>query len=320
MQVKCPKCAAVLKLAAAPASGKVKCPKCAAIVSVGAGKPAAPRQTARPSAPSPTPAVPPTGSGEVDFSSLPGTGQIPVRTYQQLGELSVHIPEPEDKPVDEGDDEGTPSSSGKPTKGGSRGGKPDSKKIMVAVGVLVTLLMLFSVGGYFAFTSLASGGGVASEVARKPPSGFSLYRVEGVSIFLPHGQEMELLPSELKFKAVQTDSLTIFLMGSTGASYKPMDGKKLKQKLSRLLNAGFLGGTQKERNGYPCTSGMLDQAVGIGRMKVEIFQDEGRIIVLGISMPGGNVVVGQSAEPEKQKVFYDSFKIGPKPAGGFFGN
>ena len=109
MQVKCPKCATVLKLASPPPSGKVKCPKCAAVLNVGAGRPPATRQPATrqpatPAAPSPAsipqaavnqPTAPtraPATDGEIDFANLPGSAEIPVRAYQQLGDLTAHIP------------------------------------------------------------------------------------------------------------------------------------------------------------------------------------------------------------------------------------
>ena len=190
------------------------------------------------------------------------------------------------------------------------------------LGVLASVLLVLSIGGYFAFAAMSGGGASsAAEPPRKAPPGFEMYSIHGVSIFLPVGEELEMPPSELQYKAVMTETQTVYLMGSTGATYKPMDDKKLKQRLSRMINGGFLGGSKRERNGYPCDRGIIDQATGLGgRLQVEIFQDEGRVIVIGISMPGGNVVVGQATEPEKEKTFYDSFKIGPKPTGGFFGN
>jgi hypothetical protein len=56
-------------------------------------------------------------------------------------------------------------------------------------------------------------------------------------------------------------------------------------------------------------------------MDIEIYQNEGRFIVMGFSKHspnGDSFVAGQSAEPEKQSVFFDAFKIGPKPTNGFW--
>ena len=105
-----------------------------------------------------------------------------------------------------------------------------------------------------------------------------------------------------------------FFIGVTPSNYKELEFEKLSQRLDHLLAAGVIGGAPCERAGRKGFQARSDQSIFLPDMDLEIYQDDGRIIVIGVSSPssgGGNVIVGQVAEPELQKVFYDSLEIGP---------
>jgi hypothetical protein len=146
--------------------------------------------------------------------------------------------------------------------------------------------------------------------------------VEGVSVHMPDGEKLTELPPGLTCEAVLTPAGTVFLLAATSRGGTVLDDQKLKDKAIRLLSAGIIGGNPCERNGYKGNKFVLDQSLLLPDMDIEIYQIDGRFIVIGVARQslgsGDSFVVGQSAEPEKQTVFFDAFKIGPKPSGGFW--
>lgn len=209
--------------------------------------------------------------------------------------------------------------------------KLDSRAILTAVGALVALIGTFAVGGFFvhrAFTvppTLTAKG----DPERGVPEGYELYEVQGVSIFMPRGLAIDPARGEMEYQAVMTPLGTVFMMGVVDIGNEVLSGNALKQKMERVTGGDYQPVKSNERNGYSCEEGVVSKSTRFAPregmraplLNVEVFQDDGRLIVIGVAQDqdrSGNIIVGQSAEPEIEKVFYDSLKIGPKPAGGFF--
>ncbi|MCA9136775.1 MAG: hypothetical protein KDB00_08450 [Planctomycetales bacterium] len=208
--------------------------------------------------------------------------------------------------------------------------KMDKRAVMTAVGAVVALVSTFSIGGFFihrAFT-VAPTLTAKGDPARGVPEGFSLYETHGVSIFLPRGLTIDPAAGEMEYKAIATPLGTVFMMGVADVGDQKLTGDALSNMLERLTKGKYQRADTSERNGYPCDRGAITKSIRFAprentsapMLNVEVFQDDGRLIVVGVAQEissSENYIVGQSAEPELEKVFFDSFKIGPKPDVGF---
>lgn len=210
--------------------------------------------------------------------------------------------------------------------------KVDSRAVVALVGAVVALVSTFSIGGFFihrAFT-VAPTLTAKGDAARGIPEGFSLYETNGVSVFLPRGLALDPAAGEMEYKAIATPLGTVFMMGVADVGDQKLSGDALDSMMERLTKGNYQRIQAAERNGYAGEEATLSRSVRFAPgestraplMNVEVFQDDGRLIVIGVAQEQSsseNVIVGQSAEPELERVFYDSLKIGPKPAaGGFF--
>ena len=338
MQVKCPKCATVLKVADPTGPVKIKCPKCATVLQIGGAakpdaaqqpakaplpKPATPKPAARPAArqaPPAKPAQPATApsmatDGGFDFLDLPGpAAEEPVRQFTQVNAPTRHL-QPASKPAPVDDDDGD-GNDGPPKRQTPKVNVSGMSKgtIAVLVGGVGILLLLIVVG----VVVLASGAGKTAAPARKAPDGFEYKSINGVSAFMPEGTEMKDFPGQMDLIGVRTGSTTVYVLGSSATNNLEMNIEKLKSRLHRLLAAGIIGGAPHERNGNKGFKFRLDQGAKIPNMEIEVFQNEGRIIVMGVSnasSSGGNYVVGQESDPELRNVFLESLEIGPPSSG-----
>ncbi len=304
MKVQCSNCSTNLMLRQAPASGKIKCPKCASIVNVGSA--AALPTAASTSAP-----------GEFDFGSLslPPANEPTVRPFQSTILVAA-------RPITK--------SPAAPAAVAETASKPSDKK-MAAVSVGVLAAIVSGIISFYVVRGLVGGSGRSdSSVAEADanadrgdaPDGYKQVDVEGVTAYMPDGEELLELPQALTCKGVLTPAGTVFFLASTAGNNTVVEGEKLQQKATRLLGGGIIGGSPCERNGYTGNKFVLDQCLRLPDMNIEVYQIEGRFIVIGVSKEslgeGGSFVVGQSSEPEKQTVFFDSLTIGPKPSKGFW--
>ena len=396
MQVKCPKCSTLLKLASPPASGKVKCPKCSAILKVGGAAAAGAAPATTPKQPSAAPqsasqpvpeqqspfgglpaagplasdplaadplaagpqaagAIPTSGSmpgvpqapapdafpastgapagGEFDFGNLPSVAPMAAPGFQQPPGFSAAAAAP--APTASGvaaTPQAAPAAKGKRTKAG---GEDSSGKAVVIISVAATVVMflLFAVGGFFVVRSLMSGASVGgpkvSSTGREAPDGFQICEINGVTAFLPEGLEIYPANSELKYRAVATPLGTVFAMGVCEIDGK-LEGDALKAKMDRITAGNYqAAGMPAKRNGHQGEVGSITKSkhfapkanTSAPMMNVEIFQDDGRLIMVGVAQDisrSETYVVGESAEPEKEDTFLESLEIGPKPEKGFF--
>ena len=64
---------------------------------------------------------------------------------------------------------------------------------------------------------------------------------------------------------------------------------------------------------------MLDGSLFLPRMKVEIFHEDERFVIVGCAPKSmgadPSVPVNRALEGEEEGIFYGSFKVGPKPSG-----
>ena len=67
--------------------------------------------------------------------------------------------------------------------------------------------------------------------------------------------------------------------------------------------------------------GMLDGSIFLPRMKVEIYFQDERFVILGCAPASmgadPSAAVDRQTEAAEEEIFYSSFKIGPKPSGGW---
>lgn len=339
MQIKCVKCSTQLKLSKMPESGNVKCPNCSAVLKLALKKktpaPAKTRvapaiqspsptsqpipslQPSAPSAPEPDPLA--VGSdtpadGDFDFADIPEIPNQPVQGFQPSDELTAYTPltaQPVTAPAPEN-----------PQGGDGLSGLVSGKAVAAGASIVVGLLLLVSAVVGVSMIWPASVETDSAAVANVPqaPVGFELVEFAGVSVHMPVGSELERYPSSIECKANMTPMGNVFMLASTAGGGKPLEINKLTQKIRRLLGGGVLAGAVCERSGVSGHKGVLDQSIFFPKLHIEMFQDEGRTIVIGVSAGANTDAFGMNAdaEPEKQKVFYDSFKIGPKPAGSFW--
>ncbi|TWU47081.1 hypothetical protein [Rubripirellula reticaptiva] len=337
LTVKCPKCATALKLAQAPASGRVKCPKCAAIVAV--------KPSAGASAPARAPAARPAAAAasvDPDDDNF-DFGRISFPTASTTAAVS-HFPTSGQATLFEGPIPGDPleietDASGSPVDGGGEAGgpigKPGKKKtgglstaavVRLAVG-LIALIVCTGIA-VVVWKSRGSGGPSAAETIAKlqqsSPDGYKAYGFQGAVALMPKGDEFDNLPSVIDCMAVTTDkSRSVFFFGAMNGGSLPLDNEQMRKKAGRQLGGEILGGNDTERNGYKGIKGILDGSIFLPRMMVEVYHIDERFCILG-SAPASfgadpSAEVDRALEAEEQKVFYDSFKVGAKPA-GFWAN
>ncbi len=338
IQVRCTQCSAALSLKQSPTSGKVKCPKCAAIISVGTSS-APPIPAAKPSPvtrPPVRPTAQPSFDGEIDFRNIPvASAPLPSGNFPMLGTARVYngpvtldpIPTQRANEDDEDDEDDSPSVGTQPS--------PGKKQTNLVVALAAAAIVLIAVGGFFAWKMSGSAGTAAPDpaaiAAAAAPSGYQAKSLNGCIALMPVGSRYEKM---LKSDAIEAEAVSsgatgsVFLLAVMDAGSEPLTPDQMKKKAARALSGEVLGGTSTERNGYKGIKGILDGSASLPRLQLEIFQFEGRFAVIGnisgseMQAQGGGdaVVVGGSAEEQKEaEVFYNSFKIGPPPS-GFFGN
>ena len=344
MQIKCPKCATLLKLARTPPSGAVKCPKCATLLKIGGSGAGAPkgspkakttRRAPAPAQPASTP-VQPQGTtspalgapGKFDFGALPDASAAPAPAAPFPAQPAAF------------------PAAARPPAAANRGGSDDDDDddddelsglsispglIAAAVGAFVVMSCLISVGGFFVVRAMSGGtakSAANSKPARQAPEGFKVYTKEGVSIFLPEGKKLPRASGEMDYRAIVTPLGTVFMMGVAEVGEVKLQGEALNKKLQRLTLGECFTSFEVKRNGYTGIKGTINKSTRFApeenmrapMMNVEIYQDDGRLIVIGVAQARSdseNVIIGQSFEPELEEVFYKSLEIGPKPEGGF---
>ncbi|MEM9587069.1 MAG: MJ0042-type zinc finger domain-containing protein [Planctomycetota bacterium] len=316
LTIKCPHCAAAMRLKQAPASGKVQCPKCNQVVKVG-------QQRAKAAV---------SGGDDpddgFDFASLnvPGTAAAPLnRSFPVSGGLEVYDgPIPGD-PLEQLEQEQEESSDSAEGEGGSS--KKKSKKLStpaligIAAGVLVVL------GGAVVGGAMLTGPPetqAAPTVRESAPEGYQLASHLGAYTFMPKGiPAADGLNTVMEFTAVESEkSGAFFFFGVMDAGTQEITLEQLKKKVSRQFKSGIVGGAPRKRNGYEGYYANIDGSLFVPDMTIEMYIVKERLCVLGLSSAseGGLPEPGMSgaAEAEETKYFYDKFKVGPKPKGWFF--
>ena len=263
--------------------------------------------------PAPTPTV--AGSsfgGPAGASAIPTA--IPTATASGVGGPASMQSVPTAKPAADETPVTPPPASG---------GVPKSMISAIAMGLLFVVLSL-SVSSVLISRAFA-GSNLAADAAESgstegAPKGFQWFRENGVEVLLPVGYEAKVYPASWDAKAVQVESGVIFFIGVMD-QVKELDKQGRKRKLVRMTGGDYRESGVAKRNGYEGFRCILDQNIFLGRVNAECYHVGGRLIVLGVSSEqagGGNVVVGQKTEGEREKVFFESFKVGPKPKGWFF--
>ena len=296
MQIKCPKCATLLKLKSPPASGKIKCPKCAAILKVGGGASAQPsspssgpkqsgasQSPAKPVSAQPLPAQPlqppaqpvqpadpfaqpasdpfaqPAGGsqpGSFDFANLPSAAPTTMPAYQQASSFPAYSAQPAAQNA-------APSSDGATSTAGVGASRKTGIIVASVIGVIL-LLGIIGVGGYLVAGS-TSGDSSASAVEKKaspkrePPEGFRLYEVQGVSVFMPRGYKIDPAAGELEYFAVATPLGTVFTVGACEAG-DTLSGDALTRKMERITRGEYQTVRSVERNGYKGELGVIKES------------------------------------------------------------
>ncbi len=322
LTVKCPHCTTALKLKQAPPSGKVKCPKCgnAVVIRAPSKQPAA----TKPSGVTAGPSLDPDDEG-FDFGRInapSASGASGVSHFPVAGRLSAYDgPIPGDPLLAEAKEEEQQETSSAPPAPAAK-----KKNPKVLIGALAAL-GLFLVVGVGAFAMMGGGGGggeadvdVVAAAQATAPSGYKAVGIEGCVVLMPKGSEWDSLPSVIESTAIMSDeSGSVYFMGAMNGGKRPLDKDQLRKKAERQLGGEILGGSEKERNGYPCIHGMLDGSIFLPRMMVEVFHVEERFVILGVAPASlgadPSTPVNRQAEEAEQKIFYSSFKVGPKPSG-----
>ncbi len=331
LTVKCPKCGAALKLAQAPASGRIKCPKCSAVVAVNpsASKPAASptgaaksRPPARPSNEDADPDDENFDFGRINFptaSAAAAVSQFPSGSGGSVYDGPIPgDPLEMDAPATSGD-----RGNAKATAGGKKkkGGISTTAMVRTAIG-LITLIVCTIIAVIVWKARGSSGPSQAESIAKlqqTSPEGYKAVGFEGAVVLVPKGQEFDRLPSAINCTAVNTDkSESVYFFGAMNGGSLPLDKDQLRKKAERQLGGEILGGNETERNGYTGIEGVLDGSVFLPRMKVEVYHVDERFCILGCAPKSfgadPSVQVDRGLESEEQKVFYESFKVNAKPA------
>ena len=202
------------------------------------------------------------------------------------------------------------------------------KKKLMLVGVIaggvLTLVGLAAVG---AILIGGGGSGGSSSVAAdapeiKVPDGYKKADVMSVVCLLPDGDPVTKLPPDREFEAVEDfDTGNYFILcveKSFGKEPDKLNITGMKKHAARMVGGEVLGGAEMERNGYKGIKGMLDQSLFVPKMQVEIFDIDGRFIVLGYSteqMRAGGAPNGEAAK--QIDTVLDSLQIN-KYSGGLF--
>lgn len=319
LTVRCAKCGTPLKLQRAPASGQVKCPKCGNIVPVRAaaavgagGRSLDPDDDGFDFAaiqfPSASP-TPPVSHFPLQGNLKPYDGPIPGDPLMLVAEPSnEHSP-------------GTPAPNASPAK------QSISPKALIAiVGSVAALLIAVIVGavmlGGDTSASATSNVDVVAEAQKTAPSGYSAVGIYGCVVLMPEGVELDEVPSAIESRAVMSNaSESVYYLGAMDGGKREIDHQQMRKKASRMLGGDILGGTPMERNGYQGIKGMLDGSLFLPRMQVEIFHIDERFVIIGCAPASmgadPSVKIDRQLEAAEQEIFYDSFKIGPKPGGSW---
>ncbi len=323
LTVKCPHCSTALKLREAPPSGKVKCPKCSNIVPVqaAASKPA-PQQRAPVAA---GPAVDPDDDafdfGRINFPSASGAtavSQFPVTGSRKVYEgpipgdpLAAEADEEDDEEADDGGHVATASPRKK------------KKNPMVLIGALGGLAVVL-IGGIVAVALMGGGGGgeanvdVVAAAQSTAPQGYTAVGLEGCVVLMPKGHELGQLKTAADVKAIKSDaSGAVFYFAAMNGGTRPLDKDQMRKKAERLMGGDVLGSAETERNGYKGIKGVLATSIMLPeKMQVEIYHAEERFVIIGVATADPTLPPA-GAEAAERKIFYASFKIGPKPSGWF---
>jgi hypothetical protein len=313
-----------MKLRQAPPAGKVKCPKCNSVVPVRAAAASSP--AARPVAAGRTLDPDDEGFdfGRINFPSASGT--TAVSHFPVADNVSVYdgpIPgDPLEQSIEE--QEGVPAEAG-PQAAAAPAAK--KKNPMVLVGALAAVGVLLVVG-IVAATQLGGGGGdgggsdidILAAAQSSAPSGYRAVGIEGVVVLMPKGMDWDNLPSLIESMAIESsESGSVYFMGAMDGGNRPLDKDQMRKKAERQLGGEILGGQEMERNGYKGIKGILDGSIFLPRMMVEVFHVEERFVILGCAPRSlgadPSVQVDRQLEQAEQKIFYGSFKVGPKPSG-----
>ena len=348
LTIQCPHCKTGMRLKQAPPSGKVKCPKCANVVNVNpaaakSGNASPARQAPRGQAPRGGQPLDPDDEN-FDFGGInfPSVGAAPaVSHFPVQGQMDVYegpIPgdpletaekeklaaQPKkekkfDALADAAGDEQTPKKSKK--------SKKLDPKVLVGVFAGVAVLMI---GGIVALTQFGGGGSdqpdLKVELQKTAPEGYQAYAFHGAAVLMPKGSVDDDLPTAIDSVGVLTDkSQSYFFFGAMDGGTSELTVEQMRKKTEKLLGGDFLGPVETTRNGYKGIRGTLATSLYVPeRMQTEAFHHDGRFVVIGwaAGSMGASTEVQMSAdrgaEAEESEVFYKSFKIGPKPSGGFF--
>ncbi len=331
LTVKCPHCSTALKLKQAPASGKVKCPKCNGIVPARAAKPAAARPVAAGASPQ---SLDPDDEG-FDFARINYPSASPVTAVSQFPVAAENM-EVYQGPIPGDPLEALAAENGEAQEQAQVQQAPPPKKLspaavvgaLAGVGVLVIGMVVAGV------MLTGSGGGSGDQedplvkLQASAPTGYQAVGHRGCVTLVPKGQKINT-----KLRTVIADDLTVVESSATGSYFffgamdggtREIDNEQMRKKASRQLGGDFLGGTPSKRNGYEGIKGKLDGSLFVPNMMVEAYHIDGRFIIIGCapasfeSDPTVQFAVNRQLEAEEQKVFYDSFKVGPKPSGWLF--
>ena len=333
LTVKCPHCTTALKLRQAPASGKVKCPKCSKVVSIPAPTSATPAAAAsRPAPVAAGSALDPDDDafdfGRINFpsaSAVTAVSQFPVS-----GNVKVYDgPIPGDPLAAEAQQEEGEAEDDQGGGGPARKNEKKKKNPMVLVAGLtgVGILLLVGIGAAAMFAGGGGGGeakvDVVAAAQKTAPSGYKAVGIEGCVVLMPKGAELEDLPSVSEISAtMSSESQSVYLLGAMNGGKRPLDKDQMRKKAERQLGGEILGGNETERNGYKGIKGMLDGSIFLPRMMVEVFHVEERFVIIGCAPASlgadPSMPVDRQLEAAEQKIFYESFKVGPKPSGWSF--
>lgn len=347
LTVKCPKCAAALRLAKAPTGGRVKCPKCSAVIAVNPQAGAA-TGTAAPSGTRPAPQRRAAGPVDPDDENF-DFGRIAFPTAANVAAVS-HFPSSGGKTVYQGPIPGDPLEmaplppsgplvAGRPAPqaaapqdvAASGGGKAKKQKQKMSTAAMIRMiigLILLVVCSIIAAVvwqqRMNRGPSMAETIAQlqsTAPADYRAVGIQGVIVLMPKGRDYDNLPSAIECLAMETDkSNSVYFLGAMNGGKLALDTDQMKKKAGRQLGGEILGGQPVKRNGYEGIKGILDGSIFVPRMMVEIYHVDERFVILGCaprSMSVDPSGANSGLEAEEQKVFYDSFKIGPKPSGFF---
>lgn len=342
LTVKCPKCAAGLRLAQAPAGGRVKCPKCATVIAVnpqsGAAsgtRPAPPQRSAGPVDPDDDNfdfgrIAFPTAANVAAVSHFPSAGGKSVYQGPIPGDPLEMAPLPPSGPLVAGRPAPQPAAAPQSAAvgGGGEAKKPKPKmstgamiRMIIGLILLIICSIIAAVVWQQRMNRAPSMAESIAQLQSTAPGDYRAVGIQGVVVLMPQGRDYDNLPSVIECLAMETEkSNSIYFLGAMNGGTLPLDKDQMKKKAGKQLGGEILGGQPVKRNGYEGIKGILDGSIFVPRMMVEIYHVDERFVILGCaprSMSVDPTGANSALEAEEQKVFYDSFKIGPKPAGFF---